>query len=631
VHNVRRQSIYKLSKKIARGGMAEIYLASKKGPDGFRRICCVKSILPHYASEKEFIDMFRDEAKLCQSLQHANVVRVEDFQEVNNSWAIIMEFVPGSDLRALLAACEKSNRSLSLPMICWIGAEIARGLHYAHTKLDDLTGRPLGIVHRDVSPQNILISFEGEVKVTDFGIAEAEDKVNETKPGMVKGKYAYMSPEQIIANPVDARTDVFALAVVMWEAISMKRLFHSDIEAHTIDMVRNCKLPADFFNNGGDPVAPELKAIIYKALRKEPKERWKSAEEFEQALRKYLYSKHPSFGAHELAQFCKEIIPGKFAEIQKQIKEALTAVDLDDEDTGLSTTDRISQKDIANGLLQNRSIIAESLLSDLTHQSQKMDSSSSASLKLQNHTGQHRNVGQTGSGNKTSPPDRNDWSKPVGRVQQKANPKNRQITLLNLAMGLLGFLCFAIILNYFLNSKPSFGQVTFRFAPARVMIQPPQGVTAINAGGAAVNVDLKSYIKGPITFKMESGNYDFTFQRDGFEPKKLRIKINASGEKTTNIVLKKNSIPAPVSLILQGDQPATFSLKDDLDSGSLNPNGKYNLQDLFHNRTYELTVKVPQSKIEFQCRFEPRSQNWTNPFIVLIIPQAKTCQTQAPY
>ncbi len=132
-----RDPKYKLAKKIARGGMAEIFLASKRNRDGFLRICCIKRILPHFASEKEFIDMFRDEARLCQTLSHPNIVQVEDFQEVDGSWAIIMEFIAGSDLRALLAACEKSKKAWTITMICWIGAEAAKGLHYAHTRIDE--------------------------------------------------------------------------------------------------------------------------------------------------------------------------------------------------------------------------------------------------------------------------------------------------------------------------------------------------------------------------------------------------------------------------------------------------------------------------------------------------------------
>jgi len=204
-------SRYILAKKIARGGMAEIFLGKQVGEDGFQRLVAIKRILPHYSSDQEFSQMFRDEAHICKRLQHANIVRVEGFEEVDGSYALIMEYVDGADLRTLLHAIEQSKKRMPVPMACYITAEAARGLHYAHTKIDEITQQPLGVVHRDVSPQNILVSFEGEIKITDFGIADAESKLTETRPGIVKGKYSYMSPEQISAKQVDARTDIFAL------------------------------------------------------------------------------------------------------------------------------------------------------------------------------------------------------------------------------------------------------------------------------------------------------------------------------------------------------------------------------------------------------------------------------------
>ena len=184
------QSRYILSKRIARGGMAEIFLGKAVGSDDFERICAIKRILPHHAQEKEFVEMFRSEAGICKRLQHANIVQVYDFKKVDGNYAIIMEFVNGTDLRTLLAACEKAKVRLSVPMVVYIASHVARGLHYAHTKIDDVTRKPLGIVHRDISPQNVLISYEGEIKVIDFGIANYDAKSSETKPGIVKGKYS---------------------------------------------------------------------------------------------------------------------------------------------------------------------------------------------------------------------------------------------------------------------------------------------------------------------------------------------------------------------------------------------------------------------------------------------------------
>ena len=218
---------YILGSKIASGGMAEIHLGKQISKDGFERICAVKRILPHLSSNRDFIEMFRDEAHICKKLQHTNIVRIEGFEHIGGSFAIIMEFVEGSDLRSILSACERSKMRLSVPMVLFVAAEAARGLHYAHTKRDDMSQALLGIVHRDISPQNILISYEGEVKVTDFGIAKAKNKSTETQTGTVKGKYSYMSPEQITAQKVDRRSDIFSLGIVLWEMLAMRKLFQA--------------------------------------------------------------------------------------------------------------------------------------------------------------------------------------------------------------------------------------------------------------------------------------------------------------------------------------------------------------------------------------------------------------------
>ena len=255
---------YVLGKQIARGGMAEIYLGKRVGSDAFQRICAIKRILPHFSKDKEFVKMFQDEAHICKLLQHANIVQVYDFAEVEKSYALIMEFVDGSDLRTLLSACETSKTRLSIPMALHIATSAAKALHYAHTKKDQITREPLGIVHRDVSPQNLLISYEGEVKVTDFGIASAENKITETEPGVVKGKYSYMAPEQINAKPLDGRADTFALAIVL--TLAMKRLFSSQNEVETIRRVQNVEITQKL-TDLNPKVDAKLEVIILKALQ----------------------------------------------------------------------------------------------------------------------------------------------------------------------------------------------------------------------------------------------------------------------------------------------------------------------------------------------------------------------------
>ena len=317
-------SRYILHKKVAKGGMAEIYLGKQVGEDGFQRICCIKRILPHYAGEEEFVKMFRDEAHIGKSLQHANIARIEGFEEVEGSYAMVMEFVNGADLRTILSAYEKLKRRMEVPNAVFAIAEAARGLHYAHTLVDAVSGKHLGIVHRDVSPQNILISFEGEVKITDFGIADADSKATETKPGTVKGKYSYMSPEQIMAKAVDARSDVFALAIVLWECLSMRRLFHAENEVATIQKVRECDIERDIDTLDG--VDDGLRELVRKGLQKDVNKRFQSAQEFENALRHYLSRAYPEFTVDHLSDSLKRLLFQKRSDNLQFIKELLSKV-----------------------------------------------------------------------------------------------------------------------------------------------------------------------------------------------------------------------------------------------------------------------------------------------------------------
>ncbi len=316
------KNTYVLGRRIARGGMAEIYLGIAIGEAAFQKIVAVKRILPHYAQDREFIEMFRDEAHICKRLQHNNIVQVYDFTEVDGSYALIMEHVDGADLRSLLSACETAKTRLSLPMALHIAACSARALHYAHTKADEITSEPLGIVHRDISPQNILISYEGDVKITDFGIASAENKLTETKPGVVKGKYSYMSPEQVLAKPLDGRSDVFSLAVVLWESLAMKRLFAGMSEVESIRKVQNCEIPYDICELNPE-VDKELRTIVMKGLAKDRKERYQTAAAFEKDLSRYLHSRYSEFTSRELGNFLKRILAKRRDKTQEDIRETL--------------------------------------------------------------------------------------------------------------------------------------------------------------------------------------------------------------------------------------------------------------------------------------------------------------------
>lgn len=314
---------YILEKKIARGGMAEIWLCRQIGGGGFQRICAVKRILPHYAEDLEYVQMFRDEAEIGKSLRHANIVSVEGFQAFGPTWGIIMEFVEGSDLRALLHHCATNQMRLTVPVALFIIADAAKGLHYAHGKIEERTGKHLGIIHRDISPQNIIVSFSGEVKITDFGIANAKSRMTDTKSGIVKGKYSYMSPEQVAAKNIDSRSDIFSLGIVLWECLAMHRLFNFDTDVETIKNVHECQIPSILRDLNKD-VDQELESIVMRALQRDVNRRYQTASELEREIRRYLSKKYPGFTSEDVARFVSNSLQKKKKEIGEDIRNLLS-------------------------------------------------------------------------------------------------------------------------------------------------------------------------------------------------------------------------------------------------------------------------------------------------------------------
>lgn len=208
------QPKYILTERIAQGGMAEIHLGKSVGLDGFARVCAFKRILPHFAQDNEFVEMFRNEAQVAKQLQNKNIVQVFDFVSDGSSYMLVMEFVDGQDLRALLSGAEQKRKRIPIEIACYAAMETLSGLSYAHSAVD-VSGKSMGIIHRDVSPQNILISYDGDVKITDFGIAKAENQSSNTRVGVLKGKFRYMSPEQASGYNIDARTDLFAVGIIL--------------------------------------------------------------------------------------------------------------------------------------------------------------------------------------------------------------------------------------------------------------------------------------------------------------------------------------------------------------------------------------------------------------------------------
>ncbi|MFK7825267.1 MAG: serine/threonine protein kinase [Oligoflexales bacterium] len=638
-------SRYMLYKKVARGGMAEIYLGKQIGEDGFQRICCIKRILPHYAQDQEFIEMFRDEAHICKRLQHANIVRVEGFEEVEGSYAIIMEFINGGDLRTVLSSCEKQNHQLSVPMTLYIIAEAARGLHFAHCKVDDLTGKPLEIVHRDISPQNILISFEGEVKVTDFGIADADSKETETKPGIVKGKYSYMSPEQISAMSVDARTDVFALAIVLWEMLAMKRLFQGENEVMTIQMVRSCQISEDL-RKLNSKVDNELYQLLMKGLSKDPRSRFSSAAEFEKALRKYINKRYADFTVNDLAEFIKKLMSARLKEMQLEIKNLLSK-QVPSQNPFMSNTPATG----SNFQVEHHSASFKPKAQGQTKSSKPKGGFSGRQPEFSvisgvPGTGRHA-IGRSSNHQRSNDAPRSaplpgahqHYRHSSRRSQSYSSPTGAYMLLLVLVLvlGGIGFVAYKKDIfgtdmgklristtpdnvTVWLDGKPLFGG---QYVKTPLDFTPAKG-----KGRGRYRIISKEYEDSAVLNSDKS--HVLVVRRSGFKDERFVFKVDKDLERF--LVLDKMVDIAPTRLRLKSKRFKSVWVK--MDDGEiteeLNASEPYDARDITFGEVHVFWVYpygFRSKKGVFNCRVIPRAKNWIAPYLVDIYPESRKCKT----
>src|SRR4051812_44832100 len=302
---------YTLIRKIGTGGMAEVFLARTTVAQGLNKTLVIKKIHTAYAKSRQFVTMFVDEAKIALGLNHPNIVQVFDFGAVADTYFLAMEHVEGVDLLQLLQEAAKARQRLTYGLSAYIVQQLAKGLDYAHRKTDEF-GQPLGIVHRDVSPQNILLSWDGSVKIVDFGIARARDVHEED--GVIKGKYAYMSPEQARGEPVDCRSDVFAAGIVLFELVCARPLFHGKGK-DALDRVRSGGIPLP------SELAPELPEsldrIILRALSFHRADRFQTARDLQHELGKFLLEWGQKAGhlieSSALAQVLAQLVPSERA------------------------------------------------------------------------------------------------------------------------------------------------------------------------------------------------------------------------------------------------------------------------------------------------------------------------------
>lgn len=318
---------YRVVERLEAGGMAEVFRGEAVSVQGFRKSIAIKRVLPHLAQNKNFIAMFLDEARLGARLNHANIVQVFDIGAADNTYFIVMEFIDGGNLRSIMESLRKQGRSVPLKEAVWICMEACRGLSYAHESFDE-AGNPLEIVHRDISPPNIMLSRRGEVKLTDFGLAKATTQLEKTDPGVVKGKYSYLSPEAASGLGVDARADIFSLGIVLWEMLTGRRLFQGDNDYQTVKLVQQANIPSLVGHHV--EVDHDFEAVMQKALAREPAQRFSSARDFGDALADYLFSHQLKVTSYDIANLVKETIRIKKKKKDQSIIENLIQEELAD-------------------------------------------------------------------------------------------------------------------------------------------------------------------------------------------------------------------------------------------------------------------------------------------------------------
>ncbi len=306
---------YTLIDRIAVGGMAEIFLARQAGLEGFEKTIVIKRIRPHLSKQSAFVKMFLNEAKLAAQLNHPNIVQIYDLGRINDSYFIAMEYISGRDMSRIIPKAEKAGIPFPMIYALRIASNICEGLFYAHTKTDAY-GNPLHVVHRDVTPENILVGFNGTVKIVDFGIAKANSQIEQTRAGEIKGKLSYMSPEQCMGHPLDARSDLFSFGSVIYEWITGYKLFTGENEMAILKSIIDGKIyPPSYFK---EDVPEAVERILMKALDKDKTKRYQSAWEMQFDIDTYLASSEFTPSNIHLSNFLKQIF-GDEIEREKEL------------------------------------------------------------------------------------------------------------------------------------------------------------------------------------------------------------------------------------------------------------------------------------------------------------------------
>ncbi len=320
---------YRVVDEIGVGGMASVHLARVDGPGGFQKWIAIKRIHPHLVEDDQFVDMFLDEARIAAGINHANVAQVFDLGKDNNTYWIAMEYLHGEPLREMMRKADERGETIPPFLAARMCADAAEGLHAAH-QLRGRNGQLLNLVHRDVTPHNLFVTYDGYTKVVDFGIAKVVDRLASTRAGTLKGKLAYMSPEQVRGQEVDRRTDIFALGVVLWELTTGRRLFRMDTDLDTLEKVQACVVPRPSTIVSGYP--PQLEEVVMHALARRVEDRFQTGREFSRALQSFLMSQGTFIGPEDVGDYALKLFGARVAKREKYLEwaaEVTSTIDVD--------------------------------------------------------------------------------------------------------------------------------------------------------------------------------------------------------------------------------------------------------------------------------------------------------------